>query len=235
MKKLVLLAVLCGCVTVPMARRDLDESAKILKPPPDAANVYVYRTSSLFGIAVTLAVYLDEVWVGNLAPGTFTMLTVRPGEHKLLAKREGSSELTLVVEPGRNYYAKTSLTWSPGAAIEMVTDEKVAQDDIRGCGLIASAAAETIRYFAAEVAKTNVDAVGLETLVATASRAVEAMGGRPRPFPAAGPRHRHRTAPSLAAPQIHTGRGLAAKSRRWQLWAHLEAGWARGVHRWCPP
>ncbi len=180
MKKLILLTALCGCATVPMARKDLDERAKDLNPPADAANLYVYRTSSVLGMAVKVRVFFDEVPIGDLGPGTFAVLTVRPGEHKLVARANGSADQTLVVEPGRNYYVKTAPAWT-GASIEVITDERSAQEDIRGCGLIASVAAEAIRHVAAEIAKVNVDPVEPDALIGEATRALEAMGARPEP------------------------------------------------------
>src|SRR5690349_4077979 len=102
MKKLALVAALCGCVSVPMARRDLDARAKVGTPPPDAARVYVYRPRTIVGTAVGLAVFLDDVRVGTLAPSTFTVSTVRPGEHKVVVRRtaygDGSAQRTIVVE-----------------------------------------------------------------------------------------------------------------------------------------
>jgi len=185
MRKLALLVAVCGCATVPMARQDLEKGAKDLgPPPPGAARVYVYRPGSIVGAAVRLRVFLDEAWVGDLAPSTFAVVTARPGEHKIVVRAESSAERTLVVEPGRNHYVKASTAWGLGGAgadVEVVTDERAAQADIRGCGLIADVAAESIRRVAKEIARVSLDPVRPEALVAAAVRALEAMEGLPGP------------------------------------------------------
>jgi carboxyl-terminal processing protease len=183
MKRSILLALLCGCATVPMARTSLDARAKDSRPPPDAANVYVYRPGSVVGTAVTLYVYLDEVRIGALAPGTFAMLVVRPGEHKLTVRARSSAEKALVVEPGHEYFVKATpaFAWKdgPSASIELVTNEEDARRDVRGCGLIANLAADAIRAFAAELAKVDVDAVPPDELVAAATKTLDAMTPHP--------------------------------------------------------
>lgn len=182
MKKLVLLATLCACASVPLARRSVDERAKNLKAPGDAANVYIYRPGGITGIAIKFRLLFDESWVGDLAPSTFVVLTVRPGEHKLVVGTPtGSVDKPLVVEPGRNYYVRTSpalVLAGPGASVDLVTDETSAREDLRGCGLIASAAAETIRHVAEAIAKLSVDPVESDVLVARAAKALEVLGGR---------------------------------------------------------
>lgn len=177
-------ALLCSCATVPTARQDVEERAKDLRPPAGAANVYVYRPGSVLGMAVTLHLFFDEVRAGALASSTFALIEARPGEHKLLVRATGTSELTLVVEPGRNYYVRATPAWGSNGAnvsLELVDDERLARDDIRECHLIASAAAESIRRAANRIAELNVDPIRPEPLVAEAIRALEAIDGPPEP------------------------------------------------------
>jgi C-terminal peptidase prc len=184
LRKVLLLAALCGCATVPMARKNLDERAKEAHAPPDAAHVYVYRPGGVVGAAVRLQVLLDEVPVGVLAPSTFAVLVVRPGEHKLLVRAAKPADQVLVVEAGRDYFVKAEPTFGwegPNASIEVVKDERAARADLGGCGLIANPAAVAIRAVAAEIARVDVDGLLAEDLAAAAARALQAMDARPAP------------------------------------------------------
>ena len=185
MKKLVLLSSLCACATVPMARRDLDDRAKDAQAPDGAASLYVYRPESVFGVAVTLEVFLDEAWVGDLASGTFTEIVARPGEHKLVVRARGKAETTLIVERGRSYFVKAKPAWGlrgANASVEVVADERAARDDLRRCHLVAGVAAQAIRDIAAGIASVSVDPVQPDALVAVAGRAVGELGGAAEPW-----------------------------------------------------
>jgi carboxyl-terminal processing protease len=171
-KKLALLLTLCACATVPVARNDLDERAKLSPPSGGAASVFVYRPHSIAGSAVTIQVTVDEVRVGWLAPGTFTRLTLRPGEHKLVVTAVGHVEQTIVVEGGRSYFVKVGPAWGWGganASAELLSDERAAREEIAGCALIADPAADAIRRVAEGISGAMIDPLPSGSLVAVAA------------------------------------------------------------------
>jgi C-terminal peptidase prc len=180
MRILLLLAALCGCARVPMARPDQSQLARASAPPPGTALVYVYRPSGMMGTAITLRVFFDEAWVGELASGTFAEILARPGEHKVVVRATGSAERTLVAEEGRTYFVKVTPRWGRHGAnvgLELVTDERVAREELRRTSLIAGFAAGAIRDIAAGMANVVVDPVPPYTLVNVATRAIAELGG----------------------------------------------------------
>ena len=187
MNRLVLLVTLSACATVPVARIDLDERAKLSPPSGGAATVFVYRPHAVVGVAVTVEVTVDEVRVGRLAPGTFTRLTLRPGEHKLVARVDGHAEQTIVVDGARSYFVKVGPAWGwkngTNASAEVVTDERAAREEIAGCALIADPAADAIRRIAEGISGAMIDPVAPDSLVAVASLELApsrtAAGARP--------------------------------------------------------
>jgi C-terminal peptidase prc len=173
MKKLTLLLTLCACASVPVARNDLDQRAKLSPPSSGVASVFVYRPHAFAGSAVTVEVTVDEVRVGWLAPGTFTRLTLRPGEHKLVVRAAGRAEETIVVEGGLSYFIKVGPAWGlsgTNAYAERVADERAAREEIAGCALIADPAAEAIRRLAEGISGAMIDPVAPSSLVAVAAR-----------------------------------------------------------------
>ncbi len=106
--KLVCLAVVLassGCAaTVTLMPESLDADAKRFSPPPDKANLYLTRTSSL-GAAVLFQVYLDGKLSGSVALGTYLLLAVEPGKHQVsVLTQESQAALTIDAAPGGNYF-----------------------------------------------------------------------------------------------------------------------------------
>ena len=171
-KKLALLLTLCACASVPVARNDLDVRAKLAPPSGGSASVFVYRPHALAGVAVTVDVTVDEERVGSLASGTFTRLTLRPGEHKLVVSAVGKVEQTLVVDGSRTYFVKVGPAWGwsgANAYAEVVADERAAREEIAGCALIADPAAEAIRLAAEGISGATIDPIAPGSLVAVAA------------------------------------------------------------------
>ncbi|MDW8308470.1 MAG: DUF2846 domain-containing protein [Verrucomicrobiales bacterium] len=99
-----------GCASVPMTSASLDSEAKTFTPPPGKANIYVNRGGGL-GTAVTVQVILDGRVVGALAPNTYMLLSVPPGEH-VLSTGAGAEKVEiqkLNAEAGKNYFYRVSL------------------------------------------------------------------------------------------------------------------------------
>lgn len=82
----------------------LDTDAKRFSPPPDKANLYLTRTSSL-GVAVLFQVYLDGKLAGSVAPDTYLLFEVEPGKHQVsVITEESQAALTVDAAPGGNYF-----------------------------------------------------------------------------------------------------------------------------------
>ncbi len=72
-----------GCVSVPTAPPELQAVALTFKPSPGMARIYVYRPGGAFGGASKLSVAIDSQIVGRTAAGTYMMVEVRPGPHRV--------------------------------------------------------------------------------------------------------------------------------------------------------
>lgn len=71
-----------GCASVTLAPDDLDAQAKRFRPQAGKANVYLTRTSPLGG-AFLFQVFLDGKLAGSIAPNTYLLFEVEPGERRL--------------------------------------------------------------------------------------------------------------------------------------------------------
>jgi subtilase family serine protease len=115
MKKLFMLSLLVsnviftGCVNVQMTPSDLDSDAKKFEPQSDKANIYINRIGQWFGYGFAFETSLDGRIVGSLAPKTYIMLSVSPGEHTIALSNVGNvTQQTVKVEPGKNYFFEAS-------------------------------------------------------------------------------------------------------------------------------
>ncbi len=72
-----------GCVSVPTAPPELQAVALTFKPSPGMARIYVYRPGGAFGGASKLSVAIDSQIVGRTAAGTYLMVEVAPGAHRV--------------------------------------------------------------------------------------------------------------------------------------------------------
>lgn len=106
-KGIVLVAVLMllgtGCASVPLADPAADAEAKKFELASDKASVYVYRNES-FGGAIKMAVFLNDRPVGQSGPKTYFHWSLEPGTYKITSKAENTSDLTIDVEAGKDYY-----------------------------------------------------------------------------------------------------------------------------------
>lgn len=133
-----LLAAASGCATVPMAAPDRDLAAKTFATQPDAANLYVYRASS-FGAAVKFPVTVDGKMMGELPGSTYLLVRVPPGPHTVGVVAQTNKTQDLTAEAGRNHYVKVTPAMGflqAAANLTLMTDEKEAQEDVKGCALI---------------------------------------------------------------------------------------------------
>lgn len=124
------LAVLTGCASVvPMAPQEQDAaSKKFSAPPANMAGVYIYRTNSFMGKALTKRLSIDGVEIGETAPGVYFHREVKPGEHTLATQAEfGENTLNFNAEAGKNYFFQQYIkmgTFKGSAGIQAVSEEE---------------------------------------------------------------------------------------------------------------
>lgn len=118
MKKLIILAIavfsslFIGCTSVPMTSSSLDSEGKQFLPQSGKANIYINRGGGLSGTTQTFQTTLDGRVLGSLAPNTYQLFSVSPGEHTLtVTGAESLEEQKITVEAGKNYFFNVSVTW----------------------------------------------------------------------------------------------------------------------------
>ena len=96
-----------GCVSVPSAPPELQAVALTFKPAPGMARIYVYRAGGAFGGASKLSVAIDSQIVGRTAAGTYLMVELQPGHHRVSsATPENESAVALDAEADSVYFVK---------------------------------------------------------------------------------------------------------------------------------
>lgn len=123
----IVLAVLSGCASVPMASKEQDAAAKsFAAPASDKAGLYVYR-NSFVGQALRKVVSIDGTVIGTTANKTYFYKEIAPGGHKLTTESEfGDNSVTFQAEGGKNYYARQYIkmgVFVGGSGIEMVSED----------------------------------------------------------------------------------------------------------------
>ena len=127
---LILVVLVGGCATVPMASPSLDVEAKKFMPESGMANIYILREVALGGGKILFQLTLDGRMVGSLAPLTYHLLSVKPGEHTISVvnvENPEEAQATLTAEQGKNYFYKVSgrIGWSkPRAYIKSIGEEE---------------------------------------------------------------------------------------------------------------
>jgi hypothetical protein len=124
-----------GCASVPLMPEADDLAAKTFAaPPPDRANVYVYRNES-FGGAVKLGLLMDGFMVGESAAKTFFLLPVAPGRHVLSSVAENREELAIDAAAGQTYYVWQEVkmgVWAARSKLHLV-DEATGKAGVGEC------------------------------------------------------------------------------------------------------
>ena len=132
----VLLAVMTGCASVPMASEADDIAAKTFAPPPaDKAGVYIYRNSN-FGSALKKTVFIDGEPIGETGPMTYFYTLLEPGEHQIATQSEfGENDIVMNAEAGKNHYVRQYIKMGVivgGSGLELV-DEYEGQAGVLKC------------------------------------------------------------------------------------------------------
>jgi hypothetical protein len=78
--------------------------------PADKGLIYVIRTDSMVGAAISARLAMDGQWVGVNRIGNYFYLEVDPGPHYFCADANSIGLLSLVIEKGNTYYLQQRLT-----------------------------------------------------------------------------------------------------------------------------
>jgi hypothetical protein len=98
-----LILVVSGCASVPMADPARDAELKTFAPKTDKAALYVFRNET-FGAAIKMTVLLDGRILGDTASKTYLYTDLEPGNHRLISKTENDSTLDFTAIAGKIYY-----------------------------------------------------------------------------------------------------------------------------------
>lgn len=134
---LVVVSLLTGCASVPMASVERDAQAKSFTVKSDKANIYVFRNESM-GATVKMDVVLDGKPVGQTVAKTYMELEVTPGQHTLISKAENDDVLNVNTEAGKNYFVwqevKMGILYA--RSLLHLSDEETGKAGVRECKLI---------------------------------------------------------------------------------------------------
>ena len=122
---------LCGCVSVPMAPKTDDTSAKSFSVPSDRSNIYIVRRAGYLGGGVAFQVHVDGKLMGSIGPDTFHMATVAPGSHTVgVVSGENAGQVNVTTEPGKSYFFQVQPhmgTWSATSSIKQLPEDEGAK------------------------------------------------------------------------------------------------------------
>ena len=130
---------LSGCASVPMAPMDQDAKAKEFLPASDKATLYIYRNES-FGGAIPMTVTVNGKALGQTAAQTYFRLNIVPGKYNVESHAENVSSLPLTTEAGRNYFVWQEVKMGMWMARSMLqqTDETAGRAGVLESKLIAT-------------------------------------------------------------------------------------------------
>ena len=100
---LLIVSLVTGCASVPMASMDMDAQAKSFTTPSGKSSIYVYRNES-FGGGIPMTVALDGRVAGSSGPQTYFLFEVPPGPHEVSSIAEDTSTVKLDTKPGKAYF-----------------------------------------------------------------------------------------------------------------------------------
>jgi hypothetical protein len=92
---------------------------------PDKGLIYVLRTKGLEGATVQVKLAMDGKWVGVNGMANYFYVEVDPGPHYFCVKAalDKPGLLSLVIEKGKTYYLRQSLTMG-GTDLDLLDEEK---------------------------------------------------------------------------------------------------------------
>jgi hypothetical protein len=109
-------AVLAACSDVPMAEAPADQAARAFPAPqPGLAALYVYRDSGVLGAAQPFSASVGQRTLGQLAPATFFLVDLPPGQYDVRCTGQENSAAKLVdLAPGETRFVELSVRLSVG-------------------------------------------------------------------------------------------------------------------------
>lgn len=140
----ILVLLLSGCASVPMAPLDQDTKAKDFSPIPNKASLYIYRNES-FGAAIPMTVSVNGKALGQTAAQTYFRLNLTPGKYNVESHAENVSNLPLATEAGKNYFVWQEVKmgmWMARSLLQQ-TDEATGRAGVMESKLIATTVSES--------------------------------------------------------------------------------------------
>ncbi len=139
----ILLLMLSGCASVPMASLEQDTKAKEFVPAQSRAALYIYRNEN-FGGAIPMSVSLNGKALGQTAAKTYFLVSVPPGKYTVESQAENVSNLSLTAEAGKNYFVWQEVKmgmWMARSLLQQV-DEAAGRAGVAESKLIATSVTE---------------------------------------------------------------------------------------------
>ena len=117
-----------GCATAPKASQTENLEAKKFVTSDTESTIYIFRTGTLVGAAISFEVSFDGKLLGTVGPNTFHMVKVEPGNHSIaVTSAENTDFENITTTSGENYFFKVHPKMGVVTArtgITMVTEEE---------------------------------------------------------------------------------------------------------------
>lgn len=140
-----LVFLLSGCASAPMAPIDQDTKAKDFSPAPNKASLYIYR-NEIFGAAIPMTVSVNGKTLGQTAAHTYFRLNLIPGKYNVESHSANTSALSLTTEAGKNYFVwqevKMGIGMGMAQSLLQQTDEATGRAGVIESKLIATSISE---------------------------------------------------------------------------------------------
>lgn len=125
---ILLLMLITGCSSIPLASLDEDKVRKTFSPPADGlAGLYIYRNSYIGG-ALKKYLYIDGELFGESGPMTYFYREIAPGEHILSTESQFSNnDITIQAKANENLFVRQYITlglFAGGANFELVDEDE---------------------------------------------------------------------------------------------------------------
>ncbi len=91
--------------TIPLASSRLDDAGKSFRAAENKANIYVARGRGISGSGLLFQVFLNGQLATALAPGTYLLSQVEPGDYTIsVITKESQDSVTLEVAAESNFF-----------------------------------------------------------------------------------------------------------------------------------
>lgn len=154
--------IVTGCASVPMASLEEDSNAKQFQVAKEKSSIYLYRNEN-FGGAIPLTVSIDDQVSGQTAPYTFYKWEVAPGEHLIKSFAEDVSSLLLVAKAGQAHFVRQEVKMGMWTARSQLYEVSVSEgkDAINECKM-AMSKINTVENNSAKSDSTDVEKLKLQ-------------------------------------------------------------------------